>query len=415
MHYFSLDRQYEFILNLMESKKQTPPKPKLGYVSQQYESNQGIGTISRVKGDKGGVSYGTHQFASAVGTPKDFVDSIEKNEPEDSPLRSLIGLTDFGDYNGEFANQWRNLSKSYPDLLSNAAQTFTDIRYYENPLKNLKKTDSELGNLIETNEGLNELFYSTNVQHGQSGGPRIFLEARARCPDGKKNCPFAITKNVFEIRREKILKSGNDQKVKNNVTQSRFPEEEKAITALLKTARATQTSPQMPPPQTENVPEPQVGSGAYKVQKGDVLGVIAQRLSKERGYKITVDDLAKLNQIPNPNKIGIGQELKIPENPNAQKQTATAQAAPKQELPAKQEPKETKTPEDIVTMSKQELADRIKQAEDKAIQNFLDVDTQAKEARESKKSAGMIDKVRAERERLEAENKKAQENKQKSK
>ena len=66
-------------------------------------------------------------------------------------------------------------------------------------------------------------------------------------------------------------------------------------------------------------------------------------------------------------------------------------------------------------MSKQELADRMKQAEDKAVQNAFDVETQAKEARESKKSAGMIDKVRAERERLEAENKKAQENKQKSK
>jgi len=399
----------------MESKKQTPPKRKLGYVSQQYESNQGIGTISRGTGDKGGVSYGTHQFASAVGTPEDFVNYIKTNEPEDSPLRSLIGLTDFGDYNGAFANQWRNLSKSHADLLSKAAQTFTDIRYYEEPLKNLKKKDSELGNLIETNEGLNELFYSTNVQHGQSGGPRIFLDARARCPDGKKNCPFAITKNVFEIRRDKILASGNSQEIKNAVTQSRYPEEEKTITALLKTARATQTPPQMPPPQTENVPEPQVGNGAYKVQEGDVLGVIAQKLSKERGYKITVDDLAKLNQIPNPNKIGIGQELKIPENPNAQKQTATAQAAPKQELPAKQEPKQTKTPEETITMSKQELADMMKQAEDKAVQNAFDVETQAKEARESKKSAGMIDKVRAERERLEAEKKKAQENKTKGK
>ena len=415
MHYFSIDRQYKFILNLMESKKQTPPKRKLGYISQNYESHSGIGTISPGKGDKGGVSYGTHQFASAVGTPKDFVDYIGKNEPEDSPLRALIGPTDFGDFNGAFANTWRKLSGSHPDLLTNVAQAFTDVRYYETPLQKLREKDSELGNLIETNEGLNELFYSTNVQHGQSGGPRIFLDARARCPDGKKNCPFAITKNVFEIRRDKILASDNSQEIKNAVTQSRYPEEEKAVTALLKTARATQTPPQMPPPQTENVPEPQVGSGAYKVQEGDVLGVIAQRLSKERGYKITVDDLAKLNQIPNPNKIGIGQELKIPENPNAQKQTATAQAAPKQELPAKQEPKETKTPEDIVTMSKQELADRMKQAEDKAVQNAFDVETQAKEARESKKSAGMIDKVRAERERLEAENKKAQENKQKSK
>jgi LysM repeat protein len=414
MHYFSLDRQYKFILNLMESKKQTPPKRKLGYVSQQYESNQGIGTISRGTGDKGGVSYGTHQFASAVGTPKDFVSYIKQNEPEDSPLRSLIGLTDFGDYNGAFANQWRNLSKSHADLLSKAAQTFTDVRYYEEPLKNLKKKDSELGKLVETNEGLNELFYSTNVQHGQSGGPRIFLDARARCPDGKKNCPFAITKNVFEIRRDKILASGNSQEIKNAVTQSRYPEEEKAVTALLKTARTTQTPPQTPP-QTENVPEPQVGSGTYKIQPGDSLSVIAQKVSKERGFKITEDDLAKLNEIPDKHTIRAGRELKIPENPNAQKQTATAQAAPKPELPAKQEPKETKTPEDIVTMSKQELADMMKQAEDKAVQNAFDVDTQAKEARESKKSTGMIDKVRAERERLEAEKKKAQENKTKGK
>ena len=415
MHYFSIDRQYKFILNLMESKKQTPPKRKRGYISQNYEAPSGIGTISTGEGDAGGASYGTHQFSSAMGTTEEFVDYVGKNEPEDSPLRALIGPTDFGDSNGAFANTWRSLSKSHPDLLTNVAQAFTDVRYYETPLQKLREKDSELADLVEKNEGLSELFYSTSVQHGQNGVRQIFLNARARCPDGKKNCPFAITKNVFEIRRAKMLASkDNPERTKQNVVNNRYPEEEKAVTALLKTARTTQTPPQTPP-QTENVPEPQVGGGTYKIQPGDSLSVIAQKISKERGFKITEDDLAKLNEIPDKDKISAGRELKIPENPNAQKQTATAQAAPKPELPAKQEPKETKTPEDIVTMSKQELADMMKQAEDKAVQNAFDVETQAKEARESKKSTGMIDKVRAERERLEAEKKKAQENKTKGK
>jgi LysM repeat protein len=43
----------------------------------------------------------------------------------------------------------------------------------------------------------------------------------------------------------------------------------------------------------------------YVVKSGDTLGGIAKR------YGTTYQHLAEINGIPNPNKIGIGQKIKI--------------------------------------------------------------------------------------------------------
>jgi LysM repeat protein len=307
MHYFSLDRQYKFILNLMESKKQAPSKRKLGYVSEKYESNAKIGSISTGKGDRGGVSYGTTQFASNKGTPALFVEHINQNEPQDSPLRSLIGLNDFRDYTGKFANEWRKLSASHPELLSKVAQEFTDIQYYEKPLEILRKKDPELANLIKTNEGLSELFYSASVQHGQTGVRTIFQNAKSRCPDGKKNCPFAITENVFQERIKRMQNSkGNDQTVKDNVINKRYPEEKETIKGLLNPSRTLPTL-EAPDADEKQIQDANKKPRTVTIKSGDTLSQIA----KANG--LTVQQLLDANKdIKDPNKIRAGQKLNLP-------------------------------------------------------------------------------------------------------
>ena len=73
------------------------------------------------------------------------------------------------------------------------------------------------------------------------------------------------------------------------------------------------------PPTTEVVapvvdvkPEPRgevvVESKAYVVKPGDSLGAIAKR------FKVSTKDIIKLNSLTNPNKIRVGQKLKLPGN-----------------------------------------------------------------------------------------------------
>ena len=56
----------------------------------------------------------------------------------------------------------------------------------------------------------------------------------------------------------------------------------------------------------------------YTVQKGDTLSKIAHT------YKTTVSELAKINKIKNPDLIFVGQKLKVPGKPKATTTTATA-------------------------------------------------------------------------------------------
>ena len=377
MHYFSIDRQYKFILNLMESKSQTPTqKDKSSVISVDGVPSQAV----------------------------DFIVGFEKCHLKGYPCPSGIPTIGYG-------NTHYSTGKPVKigDIITKE-QAKKEFSYHLGK-KVLPKVEK-----IEGWNDMNENQRSAIISFAYNVGENFYGHSEYKqITDALKNRRWDEIPRIMNLYNKGggvVLPGLIRRRKGEGDLWSRSPAPPQSPS---QTQTQTQTPPQTPPPQTENVPEPQVGSGTYIIQPGDVLSVIAQKISKERGFKITEDDLAKLNEIPDKDKISAGRELKIPENPNAQKQTATAQAAPKPELPAKQEPKETKTPEDIVTMSKQELADMMKQAEDKAVQNAFDVDTQAKEARESKKSTGMIDKVRAERERLEAEKKKAQENKTKGK
>ena len=72
--------------------------------------------------------------------------------------------------------------------------------------------------------------------------------------------------------------------------------------------------PVVPSPVKPVVPKEQV----YYVKPNDTLWGIAEYANKTYGYKVTWQDLAKYNALPDPNMLQIGQEIKLVENaPNA--------------------------------------------------------------------------------------------------
>lgn len=94
--------------------------------------------------------------------------------------------------------------------------------------------------------------------------------------------------------------------------------------------------PEAPSAPAVSAPEPSssaiVVGGTYTIQKGDSLSRIAKR------YGVTAKDLAAANGIANPNKIRIGQKIKVPEgdaatpaqasSPNPAESSAPVSSAP---------------------------------------------------------------------------------------
>lgn len=79
---------------------------------------------------------------------------------------------------------------------------------------------------------------------------------------------------------------------------------------------AKPVNPAPKPATTKPKPKPNEALIVYKVKKNDTLSAIAKK------YHTTVEHLAELNNLKNPNLIYVGQKLKVPGTPETSKQVA---------------------------------------------------------------------------------------------
>jgi LysM repeat protein len=217
------------------TKPSTPKNPErtgsvrenFGFLSRRFEANE-IGTISPGKGDAGGASYGLHQFSSKTGGVQGFVGYLENKYDEKSPLRALTQHKDWTDYNGKFADTWRALAKSHPEELTRASMEYAIPEYYHRPLNALRRKNPQLAQRIDESVALQELFYSSAIQHGAGGVQTVFNNALMKCKD--KTCPFELTDKVFDERAIKMRNAEKASKeTKNSVINIRYPKERQLV------------------------------------------------------------------------------------------------------------------------------------------------------------------------------------------
>ncbi len=135
-----------------------PKKPALGQLSEKYESGgKGPGTVSSGKGDPGGVSYGTYQFASKLGRADEFVKKYYPTE-----FKDLKGGSD------EFTKVWQKLAKDDPAALHRNEHEFIKATHYDPQAKKLLK-DVSL-DIEDRSAALKDVVWSTAVQHGPNTG-----------------------------------------------------------------------------------------------------------------------------------------------------------------------------------------------------------------------------------------------------
>lgn len=170
----------------------TPPVPgwTLGKTSEKYETGgKGPGTINNytTSNDLGGASYGTYQFASYL--PATMPNGKSRPSAKNSPVLTFLNNSKFKDkFNGlepataAFDAKWKEIASQYPDEFKKDQHDYTQSKYYDVMIANLKRKGLDLTGF---GPAVQDLVWSTAVQFGP-GKTSIFitpLEGKSQLTD----------------------------------------------------------------------------------------------------------------------------------------------------------------------------------------------------------------------------------------
>lgn len=148
----------------------------LGAQVADYESGgKGINAIGYDA--NGGTSYGIYQHASRVGGMDAFLNQLVKSGAEGASAAAAIraaGPLNTGSRHGPAVDAYLEQAAKYPELFERVQHdTIYNTQY--TPMMN--KIPAEARALIDANPALQEMAWSTAVQHGGGGGASVLRKA----------------------------------------------------------------------------------------------------------------------------------------------------------------------------------------------------------------------------------------------
>jgi len=146
----------------------TAASPGLGAMAARFES--GAAGSSAVGWDStGGTSYGKYQIASKTGTMAKFMEHLKATNPEAYARLSAAGPADAGK-DGKFAQEWKKLAGE--GKLAGSEHEFIKKTHYDVGAAGLQ--NKSLQDMLGKSKALQEVMWSTSVQHGGGGASGIF-------------------------------------------------------------------------------------------------------------------------------------------------------------------------------------------------------------------------------------------------
>lgn len=149
----------------------------LGTLAAKFES--GADGIAAIGYDRtGGTSYGKYQIASRVGTMKNFISYLDENAPDLAQRLRAAGPANTGGRNGRMPAEWRKIAAEEPERFESLQSDFIRSSHF-NPAK--EGIASATGVSFDAlPHALQEVLFSTAVQHGPAGAVRIVNQALKR-------------------------------------------------------------------------------------------------------------------------------------------------------------------------------------------------------------------------------------------
>jgi murein DD-endopeptidase MepM/ murein hydrolase activator NlpD len=201
----------------------------LGTLSAKYETGgRGPGTVSTGSGDPGGVSYGSYQMATKMGTVTRFV--TEAGFPWLQDFRNLTAGT------AEFTAVWKRISANQTDGFQEAQHAYIKKTHYDLLVAKILSDDNL--DINSRSRALQNVVWSTAVQHG--GGTPIVHRAcgNVSCSQTDPNYEKELICAIYAERGKKkpdgnlAYFSKSSPNVQSGVAKRFTNEEQDALTML---------------------------------------------------------------------------------------------------------------------------------------------------------------------------------------
>ncbi|WP_148232306.1 hypothetical protein [Janibacter sp. HTCC2649] len=144
----------------------------LGSLSRRYESNGDPGTVSQGRGDRGGVSYGTYQLSSTMGSAGEFRTWLRREHPD---LGARLGNAAPG--SAAFSQAWRNIAATDGAQWGQIQHDYIQYSHYDPQVAAVERALPGI-NLEGRDPVVRDVLWSTAVQH-RNATDNIFTRAVA--------------------------------------------------------------------------------------------------------------------------------------------------------------------------------------------------------------------------------------------
>lgn len=200
------------------------PDSKVGDTIARFESgNAGVNKIGYDR--MGGTSYGKWQLASKTGSYEDWLKHLEAKGGKGAEIAAQLraaGPANTGGKTGHHVDVYKKLAAENAKFFEETQRESLLKNNYDVSIGKIKS--ESLRKMIAGDKSIQEMLFSTSVQHGGAGGAKVFNNA---WKEGMSREDFI--KAVYDYRGTQF--GGSTQQVRKSV-QKRFGEERDLILGM---------------------------------------------------------------------------------------------------------------------------------------------------------------------------------------
>lgn len=200
----------------------------IGSLAAQFESGEsGVDAIGYDRA--GGTSYGVYQISSRTGTMRSFIDYLEERAPDLARRLAAAGPSNTGGRRGSMPAEWKRIAAEDPVRFAQLQHDFISQSHYMPAVQDIYE---ETGvDITRQSRALNEVLWSTAVQHGPRGAARIFTRVINRAKGlGIGTQAKDVIDGVYSSRARQF---GQSTPEVQGAVQGRFREERAMALAML--------------------------------------------------------------------------------------------------------------------------------------------------------------------------------------
>jgi hypothetical protein len=178
----------------------------------------------------GGTSYGTYQISSRTGTMERFLAYLEARMPAWAQQLRAAGPANTGGRQGAMPEAWRAIAAEAPARFAQLQHDFIAETHYLPALQAIAQRTGVA--ITHVPKALQEVLWSTAVQHGPTGAANIFCQAIEAA--GPRQGTPRIRDLIATVYATRASQFGRSSAEIQAAVQRRFQEEGERAMAMLK-------------------------------------------------------------------------------------------------------------------------------------------------------------------------------------